>query len=347
MTELTAADGNRGVLEYIATDQLGSPIATVTGNAVTRRRFLPYGGLRSQTGAGPVTDLGFTGQIGDRATGLNYFNARYQAPLTATFTQPDTVAIHGDLNYVNRYAYVGGDPINRIDPTGHAYLIGRESTGGGVTSGWGDEQYWPPPRGRNYVPAPDEVTTTTFDAPVMNLGTIHYEARIVNVARGLPHPDGVDPTFFRFRVAWDTDAGMVQYSALPSCAGTCERPIAVSLISGNVGAQRGSSIRFDEIEGGYSMTVNARANGPLMLPGNFPGGITGTISLTNDHSCECLATVHVEHDRYPKHIVSSTLSGGGYRYNETPTWARIPFFLSPAFPNASGAFNLTFVPRRG
>jgi len=86
-------------------------------------QFDPYGAA-TQT-AGTTTNGGwilnpytFGGGLQDRATGLVKFGGRWYDPGTGTWTQQDTYNAPLDPNNGNRYAYAGGDPINRTDPTG-------------------------------------------------------------------------------------------------------------------------------------------------------------------------------------------------------------------------------------
>jgi len=68
------------------------------------------------------TDHGFTGQIADPTSGLDYYGARYYDPVAGQFVKADNVLPgHGrDIWGLSRYAYVEGNPVNRIDPTGHS-----------------------------------------------------------------------------------------------------------------------------------------------------------------------------------------------------------------------------------
>ena len=62
----------------------------------------------------------YTGQRLDAATGLYFYNARYYDPGLARFTQPDTmVPTPGDPQSLNRYSYVGNNPLRYTDPSGH------------------------------------------------------------------------------------------------------------------------------------------------------------------------------------------------------------------------------------
>ena len=136
------ASATFGTFALIATDYQGSAsvqIDAITGTKATRR-YLPFGGPRTGDRDDLTTDRGYTGHVEDAST-LTYMNARFYNPAVGAFITPDTYL--GGVSYLNRYAYVAGNPINRIDPSGHKYVIGRAQTGGGITSGSGAERYWP------------------------------------------------------------------------------------------------------------------------------------------------------------------------------------------------------------
>ncbi|MCE9575157.1 MAG: FG-GAP-like repeat-containing protein [Deltaproteobacteria bacterium] len=101
----------------IATDAAGVPVA---GSDVEYTAFGRE--LGSSHAAG---DHGFTGQRHDAATsleagaGLVYMNARYYDPATARFISADTIVPGAGVFGLNRYAYVGQNPISFTDPTGH------------------------------------------------------------------------------------------------------------------------------------------------------------------------------------------------------------------------------------
>ena len=125
-----------------------------------------------------MTPFGFAGGIYDRATGLVRFGARDYEPAAGTWTARDPLRFGGGLP--DLYSYVGGDPVNRRDPSGlggddavralpilgwiglcvgggcEAAAIGAAVVGGAVAGAWvydhwpavGDEPFtpgWQPP----------------------------------------------------------------------------------------------------------------------------------------------------------------------------------------------------------
>ncbi len=86
---------------------------------------LPYGNIRDNVGSVDVNHK-YTGQEHDESTGLYFYNARYYDPVLGRFTQADSIVPgSGNPQNFNRYSYVGNNPINMIDPSGHEALIGQ------------------------------------------------------------------------------------------------------------------------------------------------------------------------------------------------------------------------------
>ncbi|WP_234637086.1 RHS repeat-associated core domain-containing protein [Delftia tsuruhatensis] len=60
-------------------------------------------------------DLRYPGQVFDEETGLSYNLHRYYDAATGRYVQADPIGLAGGWN---RFGYVGGDPLNAIDPDG-------------------------------------------------------------------------------------------------------------------------------------------------------------------------------------------------------------------------------------
>ena len=90
------------------------------------------------------TDHAYIGGIYDAATGLYYLNARYYDPSLAAFTTRDTyLGSPSNPDSWNLYGYCAGDPVNGIDPTGHASAYPGSLMGRKYKNGSNDSKYIP------------------------------------------------------------------------------------------------------------------------------------------------------------------------------------------------------------
>ncbi len=130
---------------FLLTDSVGSVVTTISNTAgsaavLGTQVYGPYGNKRASAG-NMGTAKGFTGQYADDLTGFDYYVARYYDPVIARFLSADTV--QGNLQGMDPYDYVGGNPETRNDPTGHCWpvctmLIGAvvgAAVGAGVSIG--------------------------------------------------------------------------------------------------------------------------------------------------------------------------------------------------------------------
>ncbi|MCA9538026.1 MAG: hypothetical protein KC620_04025, partial [Myxococcales bacterium] len=109
-------DAVAGTFSTYAVDHVGTVRAEIGPNGTTGYRYDAYGRLR---GAAPADGVGYTGAWTDAVTGFVYLQHRWYSPDMARFTQADQAdADIGDPRTYNRYAYVVGDPVHRVDPTG-------------------------------------------------------------------------------------------------------------------------------------------------------------------------------------------------------------------------------------
>lgn len=90
------------------------------------RLYSPYG-EPSQLSGSAQSAYGFTGESTD-SNALVYLRGRYYSPGIGQFINLDP------LETANRYGYVGGNPVNRVDPSGLAFGIGGTGGGSGAST---------------------------------------------------------------------------------------------------------------------------------------------------------------------------------------------------------------------
>ena len=134
-----------GTVDYYHGDHLGSTsvMTTSAGTQEEGLTYYPYGAVRTDTGTTNVP-YKYTGQELDGSTGLYFYNARYYDAALARFITSDTIIQNPrDPQTLNRYSYVGNNPIVRTDPTGHdfglSFIIASivvSTISSGVQSDW-------------------------------------------------------------------------------------------------------------------------------------------------------------------------------------------------------------------
>ena len=99
--------------EYFCNDNLGSRRVVLDAAGVVTDKFTysAYGEVTHVSGTNGEL-ASFTGK-GYDSTGLLYFNARYYDPVVGRFLTEDP-----SMDGINRYSYVGNNPVNLVDPTG-------------------------------------------------------------------------------------------------------------------------------------------------------------------------------------------------------------------------------------
>ena len=113
---------------YYLPDALGSMRQETdeTGAVTDAREWTPYG---VEVGTAQ-TGLGYTGEWGDAGLGRTYLRARWYDGYLNQFVSPDPIVPdYRNPQSVNRYAYVTGNPVSLIDPTG------KIPNRGGIKSG--------------------------------------------------------------------------------------------------------------------------------------------------------------------------------------------------------------------
>jgi RHS repeat-associated protein len=104
----------------IFADQLGSVrriVRASDGALVAKVQYDEYGNFDPYSSFGQTfVPFGFAGGLYDEHTGLIRFGARDYDPVTGRWTTKDPIGFAG--GDTNLYAYVGGDPVNWVDPEG-------------------------------------------------------------------------------------------------------------------------------------------------------------------------------------------------------------------------------------
>jgi RHS repeat-associated protein len=107
-----------GVTYRLIADELGSVrrvVNTSTGTVAQAIDYDPYGATVSDTQPG-FQPFGYAGGQRDPDTGLVQFGARDYDPTLGRWTSKDPIDFDG--GDTNLYAYVAGDPVNGVDPSG-------------------------------------------------------------------------------------------------------------------------------------------------------------------------------------------------------------------------------------
>jgi RHS repeat-associated protein len=114
---------------FLANDHHGTGELAVDGatQAVSQRRFKPFGQLRgAQSGTWP-SERGFVGGTND-ASGLVHLGAREYDPAIGRFISVDPIIDHKDPQQMNGYSYANNNPLTFTDPDGKwwlPWLLGR------------------------------------------------------------------------------------------------------------------------------------------------------------------------------------------------------------------------------
>ncbi|MFD1322658.1 SpvB/TcaC N-terminal domain-containing protein [Micromonospora sonneratiae] len=214
-------------------DHLGSSNATVddTGKLTNREEFTPYG----ETSFGSYTRkrYRFTGEERDEESGLSYHSARYLAPWLGRWVSCDPAGPSGG---VNLYAYVSGNPLRLVDPSGLGFWDrvwgGVKAVGGALETAAGAAVF-------TFGMATSElgigvpimalgavITAHGVDTTVSGARTVYEGSPVDSVTAGLLQDAGMSR-----RSANLVDAGIGAVFSLGSSA-FCKAPTVASAASG-------------------------------------------------------------------------------------------------------------------
>ena len=101
----------------LATALENTPIQAITAGTRDSFVFTAYGHRLAATGP---PSLGYNGELFQALTGHYLLGNGYRAynPVLMRFNSPDSLSPFGKGG-LNGYAYCAGDPVNRVDPSGH------------------------------------------------------------------------------------------------------------------------------------------------------------------------------------------------------------------------------------
>ena len=111
-----------GTLTYLHGDHLGSTslATTATGGFLSRVLYYPYGEMRTGNPTALPTDYQYTGQRHDVYTQLYEMGARWYDAQIGRWISADTIVPDpANPQSFNRFAYVLGNPLRYVDPTGY------------------------------------------------------------------------------------------------------------------------------------------------------------------------------------------------------------------------------------
>lgn len=160
----------------------------------------------------------FTGYEADAETGLNFAEARYDSSTQGRFTSADSVpGSIGNPQSLNRYAYVGNNPLNFSAPSGHD-RFSASNDGFAAVMGQGSNQYPESPTDAAQDSAAyDQRLQNTRDAIAANdaqaHGDLHRRDEIMKKNSSLSYANNATPGKTEVRVSqvelldeWGKDA---------------------------------------------------------------------------------------------------------------------------------------------
>lgn len=100
-------------------------IVNADGRSVATYEYTDFGETTVHGGGAFQNEICYTGGVYDESTGLYYLNARYYDPKDGRFLTQDTYRGEADAYATwHLYTYCANNPVNYVDPSGHAAVYG-------------------------------------------------------------------------------------------------------------------------------------------------------------------------------------------------------------------------------
>jgi RHS repeat-associated protein len=223
----------------------------------------PYGNPTGSTG-GITQPFGYAGEYTDQETGMVYLRARYYDPGTGQFLNRDPIeSVTGAA-----YAYVGGNPINRVDPTGLEWWDPKD---------WSADDTWDETGGRavSWVADNPGTAATIVGVGVCIVGSLGACGAAAAGAWAVRSGERVVEDGFRDSLGVNLADGLITYATFglvsaPASYGLARggtQAIPGVLAAGEQGIMAGSPFWLQALVRGFSVTPD--------LAGLFGGSYFG------------------------------------------------------------------------
>ena len=258
----TGADAK---VAYTTSDHLGSPRINTDANGaiIARHDYHPFGeeitaATTSQRSAAlnygaDTVRKQFTGYERDNEDNLDFAEARYYANTLGRFTSVDPLmasASTGNPQTLNRYAYVGNNPINITDPSGLSWYFNSKIGQAGDYKWYGD----------------NETPATDYHLVNGTSNHVYYGGEGVGYV-------ALNPTANKFQIFDTQEAATKRVGDIYDC------PSCQSLVNtvADESVRKGTTVA---IAGGAAIVVGSGAGLAMAATGTAAGAAITTLGLT-------------------------------------------------------------------